>query len=382
MRLPKPKSGPGLLLYGVSLVALGLVGRVLWVLVGQNVETVSAEKGYDKLLARHWGEIMNWLGHNSFWLSLVTAAFLGGTLALWAYIALQAKEALVPHAVAPPPIEPPSKYENVNVTAAIRQSTYNAGHAIGEGTAKAAELALPGIRSTLLSIKKHHEIPIPALEAPTARKNVEVASKYLVEIGPLLSAGHIAEAKEKAQELTGQSAAPRYVPVPPPPPPDKDGFDYPYPKAVLQLEIMHQRGQLSAQSDGIPYLVETSLTLLNKHKKTLRDCSILLREWTENGQRVEIGDLIKVGGETTFNVETNNKHFRFITRDISDKASKPPFLLRLGTRTVPLLENCQYVMALELQSRYPHPTLVGLQVDVGTGLEIALTILDQVVAPQ
>jgi hypothetical protein len=54
MQLPRPKSAPGILLYFVTVTTLLLVGRVLWVLVGQNVEVVAAERGYDKLLSRHW----------------------------------------------------------------------------------------------------------------------------------------------------------------------------------------------------------------------------------------------------------------------------------------------------------------------------------------
>jgi hypothetical protein len=89
MRLPKPKSAPGILLYFISAAAFILVVRIAWVLVGQNVETVSAQKGYDKLLSRHWTAIMNWLAVNGFWLSLTTTAFLGAALALWAFVVLQ-----------------------------------------------------------------------------------------------------------------------------------------------------------------------------------------------------------------------------------------------------------------------------------------------------
>jgi hypothetical protein len=89
MQLPRPKSAPGILLYFVTVTTLLLVGRVLWVLVGQNVEVVAAERGYDKLLSRHWSEIMNWLASNGFWLSLCTAAFFGATVALWMNVAIQ-----------------------------------------------------------------------------------------------------------------------------------------------------------------------------------------------------------------------------------------------------------------------------------------------------
>lgn len=89
MRIPKPKSAPGLLLWGVTATAILALGRVVWVLVGQNIETVSADKGYDKFLLTRWPDIMAWLAENGFWLSLLAAAFLGAALALWAYVILQ-----------------------------------------------------------------------------------------------------------------------------------------------------------------------------------------------------------------------------------------------------------------------------------------------------
>lgn len=89
MQLPKPKSLPGLLLYGLTFVCVVLFLRISWVVVGQNIETVSADKGYDKLLSKHWAEIMAWLGENGFWLSLTFSFFLGATIALWVNLILQ-----------------------------------------------------------------------------------------------------------------------------------------------------------------------------------------------------------------------------------------------------------------------------------------------------
>lgn len=89
MRIPKPKSAPGLLLYGATVASVFLFGRIVWVLVGQNIETVSSDKGYDKFLLARWSDIMGWLAENGFWLSLIGAALIGVTLALWAYVILQ-----------------------------------------------------------------------------------------------------------------------------------------------------------------------------------------------------------------------------------------------------------------------------------------------------
>lgn len=89
MRIPKPKSAPGLFLWFVTALAMALVGRIAWVLVGQNIENVSTERGYDKLLSRHLSEILGWLAVNGFWLSLTAAAVIGGAIALWVNVLLQ-----------------------------------------------------------------------------------------------------------------------------------------------------------------------------------------------------------------------------------------------------------------------------------------------------
>lgn len=90
MRLPKPQSAPGLLIWAIT-IAFGIVaGNVLYVLIGQNIENVSAEKGFDTLLSRHWPDIMAWWAENGFWLALTFAFFFGATLALWINVGLQA----------------------------------------------------------------------------------------------------------------------------------------------------------------------------------------------------------------------------------------------------------------------------------------------------
>lgn len=387
MRLPKPKSAPGILLYTITAAAALLLARILWVLIGQNVETVSAEKGYDKLLSRHWTEIMDWLGQNGFWLSLATAAFLGGTVALWAYIALQAKDA------SPPSPEPgsllpeePAKsvHEKYNIQIAMGRSAKSAGFALGEGSAKAAELALPGITSTLLSIKKHYGLPIPALDAVRARENVEAAAKYLIEIAPLLNGGHIDEAREKAAQLVSPPPAPIYKPVTPAPTPaQREEFNYPYRKAVLQAEF--PPGSRSGDGKGRIIGASYPIRVRNEHSALLRNCCAFLVALTEGSHRREIGSPLTVARDRQtkeltgqFDVAPSSpKQWTFVIRDMLDQVSKPPFLLRVVSGDIPLKGNERYILELELRSAYPHPTKLGVQLDTAEEGIVRVTLLDQ-----
>lgn len=91
MRIPKPKSAPGIFLWAITVAALALFFRIAWVVVGQSIEGVSTARGYDKLLSRHISDILGWLAVNGFWLSLVAASVIGGAIALWINVFLQSR---------------------------------------------------------------------------------------------------------------------------------------------------------------------------------------------------------------------------------------------------------------------------------------------------
>lgn len=283
MRFPKPKSAPGVLLYGVSAILFTLFARVVWVLVGQNVEVVSSEKGYDKLLLRHWSEIMDWFATNGFWFSLVTAFFLGAALALWANVALQ--------------------------------SMFGSD-----------DLAL--FKTT-----------------------------------------------KSAEALT----APQYQAVPLPPKPQK--FSYAYPKAVLVASVDAPMG--SANSDGL-VSVASAFSVENKHDTAISGCSAHVVSIHANGTIDPIDTPLRAGGSYkddssgVFGIaKFATKRWTFVKRDLADKISKPPFLLLLAGRDYPLLDNTQYILTMELRSEYEYPTKVGVQIDVKTGREVYITIIDQ-----
>ena len=154
-------------------------------------------------------------------------------------------------------------------------------------------------------------------------------------------------------------------------------FDYPYPKAVLRAEVMEPKGQRTAR-DGFVYQMGVRMSLKNAHSKLLHDCSIFVRDMARDGKVTEIGEALRFGKETTFDVyPRQDKNFGIVTRDISDPITPAPFLIKLASRDLPLAENSQYVLTLELRSRYPFPTLAFVQIDTAEGLDVHVRILDQ-----
>lgn len=285
VRFPKPKAPAGAFLYAVSAIALLFSGRVLWVVGGQNIENLSAEKGYDKLLSQHWSEIMEWLAVNGFWLCLVTAMFIGGALALWANFAIQ------------------SAFGN-----------------------------------------RDQPAPIGVKTAPNS------------------------------------AVTPVYTPVALPPAPPK--FSYPYPKAVLVAAFPAPSG--SADSDG---MIDMSAVIAveNRHNGPLNDCHVFVVSIAEGNNKTDINVELRSGKDRAtnkpigkFNLNKDgSKRWVFIHRDMKDKISNPPYLMRLITGDRVLNDNTQYVIAMELRSEYEHPTKVGIQVDIGVGKDIKITLLDQ-----
>lgn len=91
MRLPKPKSIPGLFLWALTAGALAVVGYLVTSLLAQNVENLSSERGYDKLLSKSWPFILAWVRDNMLVLATSASFLVGGAVCSWIYAALQAR---------------------------------------------------------------------------------------------------------------------------------------------------------------------------------------------------------------------------------------------------------------------------------------------------
>jgi hypothetical protein len=76
------------------------------------------------------------------------------------------------------------------------------GHALGEGSEAGMHNAIPGLRSTLLTLQKHYGLTIPSLpDAARPKRIMQVGGRFLREIDPLLRQNHINEARQRAEVL-------------------------------------------------------------------------------------------------------------------------------------------------------------------------------------
>jgi hypothetical protein len=83
MRLPKPKSLLGLLLYGVGAIALIMFGKVMWSLVDYTIQQIATTAGLDHFIAKGWPAAWAWVVHNIYWTALVAALFGGAAAGAW-----------------------------------------------------------------------------------------------------------------------------------------------------------------------------------------------------------------------------------------------------------------------------------------------------------
>ena len=88
------------------------------------------------------------------------------------------------------------------LTAEMAMTAHNVGHALGERNEHGIQLAVPGLRATLLSLSKAYDVAIPNF--PRDAKPVrclKAGARYLGEVGALLRLGHVDEARQCAAEL-------------------------------------------------------------------------------------------------------------------------------------------------------------------------------------
>jgi hypothetical protein len=145
------------------------------------------------------------------------------------------------------------------------------------------------------------------------------------------------------------------------------GLDLPYRKAVLQIgEVKSSRSKTGERFTNADCVIE----IRNVTAVALLECSFhLVRMDTINGL-VEIDEAIR---KDKFAVPANqSKRLMFIHRDLKDVVSRPPHLLRLATRDLPLVDGQSYSLEIELRSEYEYPTLVRMALQVSPDPEGAI----------
>ena len=169
----------------------------------------------------------------------------------------------------------------------------------------------------------------------------------------------------------------KFLIMPPPNWDEDDGFNYPYPKAVLQAKMGKEHGTAEARAGEEAHRLTIVMAVENKHTKPLRDCSAIVTSLTlPNGKTVDIG--LPLTGGDKFDIDTRRpKHLPLLMRDISDKVTPEPFLLRTAGPGTRLKEGAHYLAHLELRSAYPHPTKIVVQINTGRKLAARAAIISQ-----
>ncbi|MCW3835447.1 hypothetical protein ACFQ1E_07105 [Sphingomonas canadensis] len=158
---------------------------------------------------------------------------------------------------------------------------------------------------------------------------------------------------------------------------DSTGFDYPYPKAVLQASIAKPKGTLEARQDGVPYKMSIIIQIENVHDKAINEWYAILDRIQVEGESLNLHGAMKVAKNLNKIEPGQRKNILLLSRDISDKVSKPPFLIRLAERDFPLKENKEYLVGIELHSGNPYYTDVLLSIKTGKDLEAQVKVIHQ-----
>src|SRR5688572_1939492 len=71
-----------------GLAVLATAGRIAWVAIGLNVESLMQTEGWDQALVKVWPSVVRWMAGNDVWLLLGTSALLGGIIctAIYRYL--------------------------------------------------------------------------------------------------------------------------------------------------------------------------------------------------------------------------------------------------------------------------------------------------------
>ena len=158
---------------------------------------------------------------------------------------------------------------------------------------------------------------------------------------------------------------------------DTTGFDYPFPKAVLQVSVASPKGTLEAGPNGIPHKLSIIIQVENVHRNPIKEWHAKITRVSSDGDRLPIeGELAISRSHREIGVG-KRANVLFLYRDVSDAVSCPPFLLRMLEKDVPLKENREYLIGMELRCGNPYVTDLLLALRTGKDLDAEVTIIHQ-----
>lgn len=368
----------------LKLAFVGFFLRICWVLAELNIETFATARGWDRLWDRDYAAF-TWASLDPFrhglgWWVAGLSAVAGALLGLQADRALRRREAerhgvasdatrpaeLTPatpkpaEQIAQPRPQPDTKLSDAIAWASFREwgkhpatATDMAGRveemqrAIMEGKIK-----LWG-KDAILTYGKEELVPRDHFDTHRITEDsvLDAEGRTVHKLFPDRGGYRRALRVSKSQvEKLWPAGEVKRAPT---------GLDLPYRKAVLQVgQVKSSRSKTGETFTDADCVIE----IKNVTAVALLECSVhLVRMDTSNGI-VEVDEPIR---KDKFEVPANqSRRFKLIHRDLKDVVSRPPHLLKLATRDLPLVDGQSYSLEFELRSEYVYPTLVRLELKV------------------
>lgn len=375
------------ILYGLG---FGFVGRIAWVIGELNLQTYATSRGWDRLWAADYSgiswETLDPFRHGLGWWVSGLAAVAGVLIGLRVDRFLRRREAalspvttVLPEPVVPRPAKPveqiaqPRPQPDTKLSEAVAWASFRewgkhpatatdmearveeVQRAIEEGKIKLWGKDSTRTYGTEERVPREHFNHYRLTDDSILELEGRTVHRLFPERGGYVRALRVNKAQ--VEKLWPAGALKR--------PPS--GLELPYRKAVLQIgEVKSSRSKTGSTFTNADCVIE----IRNVTAITLLDCSVhLVRMDTANGM-VEIDEAIR---REKFALPANqSKRLTLVHRDLKDIVSRPPHLLRLASRDLPLVDGQSYSLEVELRSEYQYPTLVRLELDVSPDPEGAV----------
>lgn len=153
---------------------------------------------------------------------------------------------------------------------------------------------------------------------------------------------------------------------------------------IAALKLDEVKFTFSASSDRVLLSGGCHIDVRSTAKVPLASCGVFVVA-VEGGQgRTEVGAYLRSGRQGAdvggFSLPAGQmKRLHLCTRDLKDIISRPPWLIHLEGRDLPLFDGDRWFVDLDLRSNYEHSTKVRLALDIDHGSAVGAGIVDQTV---